>query len=103
MIVNYFHMNQREDTVMQWGGQKRVHFNSWMKNVMGDQSTVNNVPMHAQSCDVDPPPVHLEKHSSLVYWPFSLTELLSPSTNTTSSLTSIVSSSVLYMLRLCSC
>lgn len=56
MIVNYFHMNQREDTVMQWGGQKRVHFNSWMKNVMGDQSTVNNVPMHAQSCDVDPRP-----------------------------------------------
>lgn len=48
-------MNQKEDTVMQWGGQKRVHFNSWMKNVMGDQSTVNNVPMHAQSCDVDPP------------------------------------------------
>lgn len=69
---------------MQWKGQKRVHFNSWMKNVMGDQSTVNNVQMHAQSCDVDPPPEHLEKHSSLVYWPFSLTELLSPSTNTTS-------------------
>lgn len=77
-------MNQKEDTVMQWKGQKRVHFNSWMKNVMGDQSTVNNVPMHAQSCDVDPRPVHLEKQSSLVYWPFSLTELLSPSTNTTS-------------------
>lgn len=35
-----------------------------MKHVMGDQSTVYNVPMHAQSCDVDLPPVHLEQHSS---------------------------------------